>query len=235
MHLFKYLSSSGACPRRKAADLIKSGKVKINGKIESDIFYSVKKKDVVEFGGKVLILPKFVYIILNKPKDYICTLLDPKNRKTIMDLIVDSGVGRVYPIGRLDRATTGLIILTNDGDLTQKLSHPKYEILKGYKVTLDRPLRKADFVAIKNGIKLEDGFIAPDSLAFVAGSKGKEVDIAIHSGRNRIIRRIFEHFNCKVKKLDRFYYAGFTKTGLPLGKWRRLTKREVDALKNLEE
>ncbi|KKP22619.1 MAG: Pseudouridine synthase [candidate division TM6 bacterium GW2011_GWF2_28_16] len=233
MQLYKFLPTAGACSRRKASELIKSKKVKVNGQVIDNIFYEVKKTDLVQVDGKIVTLPDFKYILLNKPKDYICTLSDQSDRRIIMDLVEDSNLPRVYPIGRLDRSTTGLIILTNDGDLTQKLSHPKYEIPKGYRVTLDRPLSKQDFVAIKKGIKLEDGFINVDNIAFVNGSKNKELELEIHSGRNRIIRRIFEYFDYKVKKLDRFYYAGLTKAGLPLGKWRLLTKAEVSYLKGL--
>lgn len=233
MHLYKFLPAAGACSRRKSSELIKTKQVKVNNRVVDDLFYDVKKNDVVLLDNKILSLPDYKYILLNKPKDYICTLSDQSGRRTIIDLIQDSNVSRVYPIGRLDRSTTGLIILTNDGDLTQKLSHPKYEIPKAYRVTLDRPLSKIDFVAIKKGIKLEDGFIAADNIAFIPGSKNRELELEIHSGRNRIIRRIFEYFGYKVKKLDRFFYAGLTKSGLPLGKWRFLTKSEVIYLKGL--
>ncbi len=233
MYLFKFLPNAGICSRRKAAELIKAKKIKINGKIVDDLYYVVNKNDTVQFGDNVINIPEYKYILLNKPKDYICTVFDPSGRKTILDLVKDLNVGKVYPIGRLDRMTTGLIILTNDGDLTQKLSHPKYEISKGYEVVLDKPLKKDDFELIKNGLNLDDGFIFVDNLFYIPGQKGFNLGIEIHSGRNRIVRRIFEHLGYSVKKLDRVYYAGLQKTGLRLGKWRFLTKKEVDYLKGL--
>lgn len=233
MLLYKYLPSCGACSRRQSSELIKSYNVKVNGQIISDLFYEVKDDDVVQVKGKVLELPSFKYILLNKPKDYLCTLSDERGRKTIFDLIDNKRLGRIYPVGRLDRMTTGLVLLTNDGDLTQKLSHPKYEIPKGYKVQLDRAFRKSDFEELLKGIHLEDGFIKVDDLSYVTGQKNSSVQVEIHSGRNHIVRRMFDFLGYTVRKLDRFYYAGLTKKNLPLGKWRKLTKGEVDNLKKV--
>ncbi|MFH1461857.1 MAG: pseudouridine synthase [bacterium] len=233
MYLFKYLSNSGACPRRKAADLIKDGRVKINGKIEKDLFYLVQKDDVVEYSNKVWHLPSFVYILLNKPKDYLCTVSDPQGRRTILDLIDSSKFEKIYPVGRLDRMTTGLVLLTNDGDLTQKLAHPKYEVTKGYRVVLEKALLKQDFQDILKGLILEDGLISVDKLSYVPNQRHTAVEIFIHSGRNRIVRRIFEHLGYRIKKLDRFYYAGLTKKNLLMGKWRLLTRSEVAKLKEI--
>ncbi len=232
MYLFKYLSKCGVCSRRKIADLIKLGNIRVNGKFERDLFYLVQDDDVVEYNNNVLQPPQLIYLLLNKPKDFLCTLDDPRGRRSVLDLIDDKSFGRIYPIGRLDRMTTGLIILTNDGDLTQKLAHPKYEIPKGYRVALDKFFDKRDFEKLLKGLKLEDGLISVDKLSFVVGQKKNNVELVIHSGRNRIVRRIFEHLGYKVKKLDRFYYAGLTKKGLPLSKWRRLTKYEITKLKN---
>ncbi|MBD3273358.1 pseudouridine synthase [Candidatus Dependentiae bacterium] len=236
MYLFKYVSKSGICSRRKSSELIKSGQIKVNGNIIKDLYYEVLDKDVVEYKNSVLQLPKLIYILLNKPKDYLCTLADPRGRRNVLDLIEDktlNAFGRIYPIGRLDRMTTGLIILTNDGDLTQKLAHPKYQIPKGYRVLLDKVFTKKDFEKLKQGLKLKDGFISIDKLHYASGKKKSNVEVFIHSGRNRIVRRIFEHLGYKVKKLDRFNYAGLTKKGLTVGKWRRLTKKEINYLKNL--
>ncbi len=231
MYLFKYLSKCGVCSRRKISDLIKTGNIKVNGKFERDIHYQVLDDDVVEYNNNVLEPPSLVYLLLNKPKDYLCTLDDPRGRKSVLDLIDDKKLGRIYPVGRLDRMTTGLIVLTNDGDLTQKLAHPKYEVPKGYRVVLDKSFDRRDFEKLLKGLELEDGPISVDRLSFVVGQKKNNVELVIHSGRNRIVRRIFEHLGYKVKKLDRFYYAGLTKKNLPISKWRRLTKFEISKLK----
>lgn len=231
MYLFKYISTCGACSRRKSSELIQSGQIKVNGKIEKNMFYDVQDDDTVQYLGKVLELPKYVYILLNKPKDYLSTLSDPRGRRNVLDLIENKTFGRIYPVGRLDRMTTGLILLTNDGNLTQKLSHPKYEISKGYLAVLDKIFTKNDFEKLLKGLVLEDGPIKVDELSYVPAQKKNNVQVVIHSGRNRIVRRIFEHLGYKVKKLDRFYYAGLTKKGLPLGKWRKLTKQEINMLK----
>jgi 23S rRNA pseudouridine2605 synthase len=232
MPLNKYLAHCGVCSRRDAVDLISTGKVKVNGTVATEPGYKVKTSDEVMFNGKKLFVTKnLVYILLNKPKDYITTTDDPQGRKTVLQLIKNATTERVYPIGRLDRNTSGVLLLTNDGDLTQKLSHPSYEIKKIYEVKLDKPLTKADFDKILKGLKLEDGIINVDSLAY-ADSKDKSiVGIEIHSGRNRIVRRIFESMGYDVKGLDRVMYANLTKKNVERSKWRYLSEKEIRLLK----
>ncbi|HNO98596.1 MAG TPA: pseudouridine synthase [Ferruginibacter sp.] len=232
MPLNKYLAHCGVCSRRDAVALIAAEKVKVNGKIVTEPGYKVQHTDEVVFNGKKLFVTKnLVYILLNKPKDYITTTDDPQGRKTVLQLIQHATAERVYPIGRLDRNTSGVLLLTNDGDLTQKLSHPSYEIKKIYEAKLDKPLVKADFDKILKGLKLEDGLIQVDSLAY-ADSKDKSIiGIEIHSGRNRIVRRIFEHLGYDVKGLDRVMYANLTKKNVERGKWRYLSEKEIRLLK----
>ena len=232
MPLNKYLAHCGVCSRRDAVALIAAEKVKVNGKIVTEPGYKVQHTDEVIFNGKKLFVTKnLVYILLNKPKDYITTTDDPQGRKTVLQLIQHATAERVYPIGRLDRNTSGVLLLTNDGDLTQKLSHPSYEIKKIYQAKLDKPLVKADFDKILKGLKLEDGLIQVDSLAY-ADSKDKSIiGIEIHSGRNRIVRRIFEHLGYDVKGLDRVMYANLTKKNVERGKWRYLSEKEIRLLK----
>ncbi|HNF01235.1 MAG TPA: pseudouridine synthase [Ferruginibacter sp.] len=232
MPLNKYLAHCGVCSRRDAVALIAAEKVKVNGKIVTEPGYKVQHTDEVAFNGKKLFVTKnLVYILLNKPKDYITTTDDPQGRKTVLQLIQHATAERVYPIGRLDRNTSGVLLLTNDGDLTQKLSHPSYEIKKIYEAKLDKPLVKADFDKILKGLKLEDGLIQVDSLAY-ADSKDKSIiGIEIHSGRNRIVRRIFEHLGYDVKGLDRVMYANLTKKNVERGKWRYLSEKEIRLLK----
>ncbi len=232
MPLNKYLAHCGVCSRRDAVELITSGKVKVNGNPCVEPGYKVKHSDEVIFNGKKLFVTKdLVYILLNKPKDYITTTDDPQGRKTVLQLIKNATTERVYPIGRLDRNTSGVLLLTNDGDLTQKLSHPSYEIKKIYEVKLDKPLTKADFDKILKGLKLEDGEVQVDSLAY-ADSKDKSIiGIEIHSGRNRIVRRIFESLGYDVKGLDRVMYANLTKKNVERSKWRYLSEKEVRLLK----
>jgi 23S rRNA pseudouridine2605 synthase len=232
MPLNKFMAHCGVCSRRDAVALIAAGKVKINGTVATEPGYKVKQEDEVVFNGKKLFVTKnLVYILLNKPKDYITTTEDPQGRKTVLQLIQKATTERVYPIGRLDRNTSGVLLLTNDGDLTQKLSHPSYEIKKIYEVKLDKPLVKADFDKIVKGLKLEDGEINVDSLAY-ADSKDKSIiGIEIHSGRNRIVRRIFEHLGYDVKGLDRVMYANLTKKNVERSKWRYLSEKEIRLLK----
>ena len=232
MPLNKYLAHCGVCSRRDAVGLINTGKIKVNGTIATEPGYKVKQTDEVEFNGKKLFVTKnLVYILLNKPKDYITTTDDPQGRKTVLQLIQKATTERVYPIGRLDRNTSGVLLLTNDGDLTQKLSHPSYEIKKIYEVKLDKPLTKTDFDKIVKGLKLEDGEINVDSLAY-ADSKDKSIiGIELHSGRNRIVRRIFEHLGYDVKGLDRVMYANLTKKNVERSKWRFLSEKEIRLLK----
>ncbi len=234
MPLNKYVAHCGICSRREAVDLIKDGKIKVNGEVMLQPGYKVEPTDKIEYGDKVISSQKnLVYILLNKPKNYITTTEDPQERKTVMELIADAGGERVYPVGRLDRNTTGLLLLTNDGELAQKLSHPKYNIKKLYQVTLDKPLSKLHFDKIMDGLTLDDGEVKVDAMAYV--DKKNEIGIEIHSGRNRIVRRIFEHLGYSVEKLDRVMYAGLTKKNIPRGKWRFLNEQEVINLKYFKQ
>jgi 23S rRNA pseudouridine2605 synthase len=234
MPLNKFVAHAGICSRRDAAELVKSGAVMVNGKQITEPGFKVTTKDEVKLNGKKITSQKnLVYILLNKPKDFITTTEDPQGRKTVMDIVKSATSERVYPVGRLDRNTTGVLLLTNDGELAQKLSHPSYQIKKIYEVKLDKPLQKKDFETIINGIELEDGFIAPDTLAY-ADSKDKSViGIEIHSGRNRIVRRIFEKLGYDVRNLDRVMYANLTKKNVERGKWRFLQEKEIRLLKYL--
>lgn len=236
MPLNKFLAHCGVCSRRDAAEIIKERKVKVNGVEILEPGYKVQPKDEVVFNKKRLYVSKnLVYILLNKPKDYITTTEDPQGRKTVLQLIARATDQRVYPIGRLDRNTSGVLLLTNDGDLTQQLSHPSYSVTKIYEAKLDKPLVKADFEKILEGVVLEDGKIEVDALAY-ADSKDKSIiGIEIHSGRNRIVRRIFEHLGYDVKSLDRVMYAGLTKKNVERGKWRYLAEKEVRLLKYLKK
>lgn len=227
--LNKYLSNAGIASRREADLLIKSGVVKVNGVVVDEMGFKVKPGDTVTYNESSVKSERKVYLLLNKPKDYITTVDDPQERKTVMELIEDACRERVYPVGRLDRNTTGLLLFTNDGELTKKLTHPKHEIKKVYHVSLNKGLKPDDFTAITEGIELEDGLIKADDLAFVGEGK-KEIGIEIHSGRNRIVRRIFEHLGYEILKLDRVTFAGLTKKDLPRGKYRFLTPKEVSFL-----
>lgn len=236
MPLNKYISHSGVCSRRDAAELVKKGEVIVNGEVATDPGMKVSMTDVIKIKGKKVIPTKsFVYILLNKPKDYITTTDDPQGRKTVLELIKTATDQRVYPIGRLDRNTSGVLLFTNDGDMAQTLSHPKHEIKKIYEVRLDRILAKADFEKITKGLQLEDGFIAPDVLAYADSSDQSVIGIEIHSGRNRIVRRIFEKVGYDVRGLDRVMYAGLTKKNVQRGKYRHLTEREVRILKHFNK
>ncbi len=234
MPLNKFLAHCGICSRRDAVSLITEGKVKVNGSPAIEPGYKVQPTDEVIYNTKKLFVTKnLVYILLNKPKDYITTTDDPQGRKTVLQLIEKATNERVYPIGRLDRNTSGVLLLTNDGDLTQKLSHPSYEIKKIYEVKLDKILQKAHFEKIINGITLEDGPVIVDSLAYSDAKDKSIVGIEIHSGRNRIVRRIFESFGYDVKGLDRVMYAGLTKKNVERSKWRYLSEKEIRVLKYL--
>jgi len=232
MPLNKFMAHCGVCSRREAVELITAGKVKVNGTVVTEPGFKIEEKAEVIYNGKKLFVTKnLVYILLNKPKDYITTTDDPQGRKTVLQLIKQATTERVYPIGRLDRNTSGVLLLTNDGDLTQKLSHPSYEIKKIYEVKLDKPLTKAHFDKIVDGLTLEDGKILIDSLAY-ADSKDKSIiGIELHSGRNRIVRRIFEHLGYDVKGLDRVMYANLTKKNVERSKWRYLSEKEIRLLK----
>jgi 23S rRNA pseudouridine2605 synthase len=233
MTLNKYIAHSGECSRRDAAELVKQGKVRVNGELVLEPGYRVSPGDDISMGGKKLTPQKnLVYILLNKPKDFITTTDDPEGRKTVMDLVESAEVGRVYPIGRLDRNTTGLLLLTNDGTLAQKLSHPSHNVRKVYQVTLDKNLTRADYDKIVKGLELEDGIVNVDALAYLESRD--ELGIEIHSGKNRIVRRIFESLGYVVEKLDRVSYAGLTKKNLPRGKWRFLDEKETILLKHFK-
>lgn len=236
MPLNKYIAHSGISGRREAADLVRLGEVTVNEKVVTEPGTKILEHDIVRVKGKKIVPSNnFVYILLNKPKDYITTTDDPQGRRTVLDLIRNATNERVYPIGRLDRNTSGVLLFTNDGELAQTLSHPKNQIKKIYEVKLDKDLTKNDFEKILNGISLEDGFIAPDALAF-ADSKDKSIiGIEIHSGRNRIVRRIFEKLGYDVIGLDRVMYAGLTKKNVQRGKWRLLAEKEVRILKHFNK
>ncbi|RYG45438.1 MAG: rRNA pseudouridine synthase [Chitinophagaceae bacterium] len=234
MPLNKFIAHAGVCSRRDAADLVKSGKVMVNGKEILEPGFKVTIKDEVKVHGKQVVATRnFVYILLNKPKDFLTTTEDPEGRKTVMDIIKSATTERVYPIGRLDRNTTGVLLLTNDGELAQKLSHPSYEVKKIYEVRLDKPLQKKDFDKILAGVQLEDGLVAPDVLAYADSTDKSIIGIEIHSGKNRIVRRIFEHVGYDVRNLDRVMYANLTKKNVERGKWRFLSEKEVRLLKFL--
>jgi 23S rRNA pseudouridine2605 synthase len=233
MPLNKYLAHSGVAARRDAAELVKSGKVQVNGKQILEPGFKVTTKDEVKVDGKKVFITKdLVYILLNKPKDYITTTDDPQGRKTVLDLIQHATDERVYPVGRLDRNTSGVLLLTNDGDLSQKLTHPSNEIKKVYAVSLDRPLEKDDVEKISKGVQLEDGLARVDAVGFTDAGDRRQVGVELHSGRNRIVRRIFEALNYEVRNLDRVVFAGLTKKNVPRGKWRFLSEKEVRDLKH---
>lgn len=234
IRLNRYISNAGICSRRKADELIMAGVVSVNGEVVSELGHKVDpNKDVIRYNGETLKREKMVYVLLNKPKDYITTTDDPQERRTVMHLVDKASKERIYPVGRLDRNTTGLLLMTNDGDLADKLSHPRNNITKIYQVELNKSLTQGDMNKIGFGVELEDGFIKPDTIAYVQGGTKREVGIQIHSGRNRIVRRIFEHLGYEVEKLDRSVYANLTKKDLPRGRWRFLEEKEVIQLKNL--
>lgn len=236
MPLNKYIAHGGVCSRRDAADLVKKGGVIVNGTAATDPGMKVSINDVIKINGKKIVpAQSFVYILLNKPKDYITTTDDPQGRKTVLELIRNATDQRVYPIGRLDRNTSGVLLFTNDGDLAQTLSHPKHEIKKIYEVRLDKEFAKTDFETLGKGILLEDGFIAPDVLAYADSSDKSVIGVEIHSGRNRIVRRIFEKLGYDVRGLDRVMYAGLTKKNVQRGKFRHLTEREIRILKHFNK
>jgi len=234
LRLNKFIAHCGICSRREAAELVKNGHILLNGKVFTNPAYEVQEDDVVMYKDKVLRLhSKGIYLLLNKPKNVITTMDDERGRKTVFDLIRSEINARVYPVGRLDRNTTGLLLLTNDGDLAQRLSHPSHRIKKIYHVTLNKPVTKRDIEQILQGVKLEDGIAEVDGVDF-ANDKKNEIGIEIHVGKNRIVRRIFEHLGYEVEKLDRVLYAGLTKKNIPRGKYRHLTDKEVIQLKHLK-
>jgi 23S rRNA pseudouridine2605 synthase len=233
IRLNRYIANAGICSRREADDLISAGVVTVNGQAVTEMGYQVKPTDEVRYNGQLLSREKKVYLLLNKPKDAITTFEDPEGRRTVMELFGKELGERVYPVGRLDRNTTGVLLFTNDGDVAQRLMHPKYEMTKVYKATLNKNLKGEDLWQLQNGVELEDGFIKPDGIAVPDAKNKNEVGIEIHSGKNRIIHRMFEHLGYKVDKLDRALYAGLTKGKLKRGEWRMLTEKEINTLKRL--
>lgn len=231
IRLNKFIANAGICSRREADKLIQSGIIKVNGKIVTDMGIKVKPGDEVKYDDRTLRTEKKYYVLLNKPKGYLTTTDDPFDRKTVMALIRNACRERIYPVGRLDKETTGLLLFTNDGALAKKLTHPKHRVRKLYHVVLDKSLTKADFNKILDGLTLDDGPIIVDKLAYTGeGTSRKEVGVELHSGKNRIIRRIFESLGYKVTKLDRVSFAGLTKKDVPRGKWRYLTDKEISYL-----
>jgi len=234
IRLNRYIANAGICSRRKADELIEAGVVSVNGEVVSELGHKIDPiKDEIRYNGELLKREKMVYVLLNKPKDYITTTEDPQERRTVMHLVEKASRERIYPIGRLDRNTTGLLLMTNDGDLADKLSHPRSNITKLYQVELNKSLVQGDLNKIQFGLELEDGLIKPDSVSYVQGGSKREVGIQIHSGKNRVVRRIFEHLGYEVVKLDRVVYAGLTKKDLTRGRWRYLDEKEVIMLKHL--
>lgn len=232
MPLNKYVAHCGVCSRRDAVALIKEGKLKVNNEVILEPGFKVAPEDTVHFSGKKIFPEKnLVYILLNKPKDYITTLDDPEGRKTVLDLLKGATNERVFPVGRLDRNTTGVLLLTNDGDMTQKLSHPSHEVRKIYEVKLDKPLGKVDFEKILQGLNLDDGFVRADALAYSDPKDKSVVGIELHSGRNRIVRRMFEYLGYDVRNLDRVMFGNLTKKNVERGKWRFLNEKEIRLLK----
>jgi len=230
IRLNRYISNAGICLRRDADNLIASGCVSVNGKVITELGYKVKEGDEVNYSGQKLKTEKHVYVLLNKPKDYITTADDERGRRTVMELVAGACKERIYPVGRLDRNTMGLLLFTNNGEMTKKLTHPKHKVQKLYHVELDKNLKTEDFNKIQEGIELEDGPIKPDEISYSGESK-KEVGILIHSGRNRIVRRIFEQMGYEIIRLDRIMFAGLTKKELPRGRWRLLNEKEIAFLK----
>ena len=230
IRLNKYIANSGLCSRREADTYISTGLVSINDKIITELGTKVYPDDIVKFNGETIRNEEKVYIVMNKPKDFVTTVSDPHAKDTVVGLVKNKCSARVFPVGRLDKATTGVLLLTNDGDMADKLMHASYEKKKIYHVFLNKRLKGTDMAALLNGITLEDGFIKADSISYVDNDE-TQVGVEIHSGRNRIIRRMFEHLGYKIKKLDRVYFAGLTKKNLRRGQWRFLTKDEIAMLK----
>jgi len=232
MRLNKYISNSGICSRREADKLIEAGAVSVNGKVVTELGTKVGPGDKIQYGDQTINREKPKYLLLNKPKGYITTADDPEKRKTVMSLVAGACKERIYPVGRLDRNTTGLLLFTNDGMIAKKLTHPRYGIKKIYHVEIDKNLTRIDFLKIQEGFKLEDEQVKVDSIEYIGDGKDKkQIGLELHSGQNRIVRRIFEHFEYKVLRLDRVYYAGLTKKNLPRGHWRFLEEQEINMLK----
>jgi len=233
IRLNKYIANSGICSRREADNLIEQGLVEVNGNVITEMGYQVQRTDKVVFEGRGITPEKPVYVLLNKPKGYISTTKDEKARKTVMDLVSNASPYRLFPVGRLDRQTTGVILLTNDGHMTKKLTHPSFGIKKIYHVVLDKKLSLEDLETIRKGIRLEEGIAEIDSISFIEGKPKNEIGIELHIGWNRVVRRIFQRLGYEVEKLDRVTFAGLTKKNLKRGYWRILTDLEVNNLKML--
>jgi 23S rRNA pseudouridine2605 synthase len=234
MRLNKYIAHSGVASRRVAGDMVKAGKVKVNGEVLDNPAYQVREGDMVEYGGQVVApSEQFFYLLLNKPRNVITTTDDEHDRATVMDLIDEPALKnvRLYPVGRLDRDTTGLLLITNDGDVATRLTHPRYETSKIYVASLDRPFSRMDLAQLKAGLELEDGPFTVDWARYTKEGEAQSVTLQIHSGRNRIVRRVFEHLGYTVERLDRTYLAGLTKKNLPRGFYRFLSEEEVRRLK----
>ncbi len=231
IRLNKYMANAGICSRREADEYITDGKVSVNGTVVTELGTKITRSDVVEYDGKVVTPEKKCYVLLNKPKDCVTTSDDPNGRTTVLDVVKNACQERIYPVGRLDRNTTGVLLLTNDGDLASKLTHPKFVKKKIYHVWTDKDITEEDMQRIADGIELEDGEIHADAISYVSENDRNQAGIEIHSGRNRIVRRIFEHLGYRVTKLDRVYFAGLTKKNLPRGRWRYLTQEEVNFLR----
>ncbi len=225
--LNKFIANAGICSRREADVFIAAGSVTVNGKPVTEMGFKVAPGDEVRFNGRLLRTEKKEYVLLNKPKNFITTTRDERGRRTVMELIAKASNSRLVPVGRLDRATTGLLLFTNDGDLAKKLTHPKHGVKKLYHIVLDKPLKQDDLNKIKKGLVLDDGPVHVDQVSYIEGAGKREIGLELHSGRNRIVRRIFEHLGYKVVKLDRVVFAGLTKKNLPRGHWRHLTEQEV--------
>lgn len=234
IRLNKYVANSGVCSRREADTYIAAGNVTVNGKAVTEMGYKVKPGDKVRFDGRLLNPEKKEYVLLNKPKNFITTTSDERGRRTVMELVSNASKARLLPVGRLDRNTTGLLMFTNDGDLAKKLTHPKHGVRKIYHVELNKSLSNDHLKAIRSGLQLEDGPVAVDEVSYIKNAPKREVGIKIHSGRNRIVRRIFEHLGYEVIKLDRVVFAGLTKKDLPRGHWRHLSAQEVINLKMIQ-
>ncbi len=233
MQLNKFLAHAGVCSRRNAVELIKKGLVRVNGALIKEPGHSVSEKDTVMVRGKKVVVERKLYFILNKPRGYITTTSDEQGRQTVMDLIGSSYKERLYPVGRLDRNTTGILLLTNDGALAQRLAHPRYQVQKMYHVMLDKPFTESDRKKILAGVRLRDGKITVDRISHGLGPKKNQLRVTLHSGKYRIIRRLFESLGYEIKKLDRVQYARMNKRGLPVGVWRKLNQKEIMYLKKV--
>jgi 23S rRNA pseudouridine2605 synthase len=231
VRLNKYIAAAGICSRREADQLISAGLISVNGHRVTELGTKVNPGDEVRYNGERIRGERKVYLLLNKPKDYVTTTDDPRERKTVMLLVRDACRERIYPVGRLDRNTTGVLLFTNDGDLAKKMTHPSHNKKKIYHVFLNKGLSGSDIKKLEAGITLDDGFIQPDAISYVSREHKREIGLEIHSGRNRIVRRMFESLGYHVDKLDRVYFGGLTKKNLPRGKWRFLSEREINRLK----